>query len=183
MFKNKSYIGISFVILIFGIWAVPNIVDRMQGNSTIDGQRLDMRSGKGNSKNDLVTIGPAPKFTLTNHNNQAFSDSDFSEKVYVLEFFFVNCPTICPVMNQNMKILENSFFGNPNFGIASITIDPDNDTVEVLKQHAADLGVRSSNWQFLTGEKQYIFDISNKGFNLYAGENKNVSGDFEHSGL
>lgn len=183
MFKNKSYIGISFVILIFGIWAVPNIVDRMQGNSTIDGQRLDMRSGKGNSKNDLVTIGPAPKFTLTNHNNQAFSDSDFAEKVYVLEFFFVNCPTICPVMNQNMKILENSFFGNPNFGIASITIDPDNDTVEVLKQHAADLGVRSSNWQFLTGEKQYIFDISNKGFNLYAGENKNVSGDFEHSGL
>lgn len=183
MFKGKSYIGITFVILLFGIWAVPKIIDRLQGDSVVDGERLDIVSGKGISKNELVTIGPSPKFTLTNQNGNQISNTDYNGKVYVLEFFFVSCPTICPVMNQNMKVLEKAFFGNPNFGIASITIDPENDTVDVLKKHAEELGVTSSNWHFLTGDKQYIFDISNKGFNLYAGENTNVSGGFEHSGL
>ena len=183
MFKGKSYIGITFVILLFGIWAVPKIIDRLQGDSVVDGERLDIVSGKGISKNELVTIGPSPKFTLTNQNGNQISNTDYNGKVYVLEFFFVSCPTICPVMNQNMKVLEKAFFGNPNFGIASITIDPENDTVDVLKKHAEELGATSSNWHFLTGDKQYIFDISNKGFNLYAGENTNVSGGFEHSGL
>ena len=183
MFKNKSYIGISFVILIFGIWAVPKIVNRIQNGTVVDGERLDMVSGKGNATNELIKIGPAPKWELTNQDNKKISNADYSGKVYVLEFFFVSCPTICPVMNQNMLIIENQFFGNPNFGIVSITIDPENDTTEVLKKHAKELGVKSSNWNFLTGDRQYIFDISNKGFNLYAGQNAKVDGGFEHSGL
>ena len=183
MFKNKSYIGISFVILLFGIWAVPKIVSRIQNGTVVDGERLDMVSGKGNANNELLTIGPAPKWELVNQDNKKISNEDYKGKVYVLEFFFVSCPTICPIMNENMLTIENQFFGNPNFGIASITIDPENDTVEVLKKHAAELGIRSSNWNLLTGDKKYIFDISNKGFNLYAGENKAVEGNFEHSGL
>ena len=79
--------------------------------------------------------------------------------------------------------IQNQFFGNPNFGIASITIDPEHDTPEVLKEHADLLGVKSTNWHFLTGEKDYIYDISNKGFNIYVGENSKAEGGFEHSGL
>jgi protein SCO1/2 len=86
-------------------------------------------------------------------------------------------------MNKSMMEIQNKFFGNPNFGIASITINPETDTAEVLKKHAQDLGVKSSNWHFLTGDKTYIFELANKGFNLYAGENNKVSGGFEHSGL
>jgi protein SCO1/2 len=82
-----------------------------------------------------------------------------------------------------MLVLEKSFFGNPNFGIVSITIDPEHDTPKILKEHADFLGVKSSNWNFLTGDKAYIFNLANKGFNLYAGENKKVVGGFEHSGL
>ena len=82
-----------------------------------------------------------------------------------------------------MITIQNQFFGNPNFGIASITIDPKNDTAPILKKHADDLGVRSSNWHFLTGDKKYIYNLANKGFNLYAGENSKVNGGFEHSGL
>jgi protein SCO1/2 len=82
-----------------------------------------------------------------------------------------------------MLIIENAFFGNPNFGIASITINPENDTPEVLKKHAEILGVKSSNWHFLTGDKTYIYDIANKGFNLYVGENDKAIGNFEHSGF
>ena len=107
MFKNKSYIGISFVILIFGIWAVPKIVNRIQNGTVVDGERLDMVSGKGNATNELIKIGPAPKWELTNQDNKKISNADYNGKVYVLEFFFVSCPTICPVMNQNMLIIEN----------------------------------------------------------------------------
>lgn len=162
--KNKSYIGISFIILIFGIWAVPKIIAKFQ-------------------KSDLVEIGPVPAFELTDQNGKKISDKDYLGKVYVVEFFFSTCPTICPNMNQSMLQLQDAFYGNPNFGIASITIDPAHDTPAVLKGHSDLLGVKHYNWHFLTGDKEYIFNLANKGFNLYAGENNKAAGGFEHSGL
>ena len=162
--KNKSYIGISFIVLIFGIWAVPKIIAKFQ-------------------KSDLVEIGPVPAFKLTNQENKSISDKDYLGKVYVVEFFFSTCPTICPKMNQSMLQLQEEFYGNPNFGLASITIDPAKDTPQVLKEHANLLGVKHYNWHFLTGDKEYIYSLANKGFNLYAGENNKVAGGFEHSGL
>ena len=183
MFKNKSYIGISFIILIFGIYAVPKIISRIQNGAVVKADRLDKVSSESNAEGVLVKIGPAPKFELVNQDNKTISNADYKGKVYVLEFFFTTCPSICPKMNQNMLILEKKFFGNPNFGIVSITIDPKRDTPEVLKSHAELLGVKSSNWHFLTGDRQEIFDLANKGFNLYAGENSKVNGGFEHSGM
>ena len=162
--KNKSYIGISFIILIFGIWAVPKIVAKFQ-------------------KSDLVEIGPVPSFTLTDQNNKTISDKDYLGKVYVVEFFFTTCPTICPKMNESMLELQKEFYGKPDFGLASITIDPKHDTSEVLKAHAEHLGVKHYNWHLLTGDKEYIYNLALKGFNLYAGENDEVAGGFEHSGL
>lgn len=161
--KNKSYIGISFIVLIFGIWAVPKIVAKFQ-------------------KSDLVEIGPVPAFELTNQEGKTITNKDYLGKVYVVEFFFSTCPTICPVMNQNMLLLQKEFYGNPKFGIASITINPEYDTPSVLKEHAEQLGVKHYNWHFLTGDKDYIYNLAQKGFNIYAGENKNVPGGFEHSG-
>lgn len=162
--KNKSYIGISFIVLIFGIWAVPKIVAKFQ-------------------KSDLVTIGPVPSFELTNQNGKTITDEDYLGKVYVVEFFFSTCPTICPKMNQNMLKLQQEFYGNPEFGIASVTINPQYDTPQVLKEHAEHLGVKHYNWHFLTGDQEYILNLARKGFNLYAGENKKVAGGFEHSGF
>ncbi|WP_395042999.1 SCO family protein [Flavobacterium sp.] len=161
--KNKSYIGISFIILIFGIYVVPKIINKFKGN-------------------DLVEIGPAPKFELTNQNNKKISNKDYDGKVYVVEFFFSTCPSICPIMNKNMVGIQNEFFGNSNFGIASITINPEIDTPEVLKAHAKTLGITSANWHLLTGDKDYILNLSNKGFNIYAAENFKVNGGFEHQG-
>ena len=97
--KNKSYIGISFIILIFGIYAIPKIIDRLKGN-------------------DLVEIGPVPTFELTDQNNKKITNTDYVGKVYVLEFFFSTCPSICPIMNKNLIEVQNDFFGNPNFGIS-----------------------------------------------------------------
>ncbi|MBD0724294.1 SCO family protein [Flavobacterium sp. L1I52] len=183
MFKNKSYIGIAFIVLIFGIYAVPKIVSRIQNSDVVKADRLDKLSSDSNAEVALEKIGPAPKFDLINQDGKKITNETYKGKVYVLEFFFTTCPSICPKMNQSMLIIEKKFFGNPNFGIVSITIDPMHDTPEVLKSHAELLGVKSSNWNFLTGDRQTIFDLANKGFNLYAGENSKVNGGFEHSGM
>ena len=82
-----------------------------------------------------------------------------------------------------MKLIQEKFASNSNFGIASITINPENDTPQVLKEHAESIKAKGINWHFLTGDKTNIFDLAIKGFNLYAGENKKVNGGFEHSGL
>jgi protein SCO1/2 len=181
--KNKSYIGISFIILVFGILVVPKIIDRIQNGAVISADRLDKVQSGTTDNSSLVKIGPAPQFELIDQNSKKVTNDTFKGKVFVIEFFFTSCPTICPKMNQSMLVLEQQFFGNPNFGIASISIDPDKDSPKVLKEHAELLGVKSSNWHFLTGNKDYIFNLANKGFNLYAGENAKVNGGFEHSGL
>ncbi len=181
--KNKSYIGLSLIILVFGIIFIPKIINRIKNGTVVQGDRIDAVSNHKTSENGLLTIGPAPSFKLTDQNNKEITNETYKGKVYVLEFFFSTCPSICPIMNRNMVDIQNEFFGNPNFGIASITINPENDTPKVLKEHADLIGVKSSNWHMMTGDKDYIFNISNKGFNIYAGENKNVSGGFEHSGL
>lgn len=160
--RDKSYIWISFIILIFGIWAVPKIVKKFE-------------------KPDLPRIGAAPEFELIDQNYKTITNENYKGKVYVLEFFFANCPTICPIMNQNMLKLQREFYGNLKFGIASITIDPVRDTPEALKEHADELGVKLPFWHMMTGDSKYIFDLAAK-FNLYAGANPDAPGGFEHSG-
>ncbi len=179
--KNKSYIGISLIILVFGILVIPKIVDRVKSGDVVKGDRLNIQTSR--KKSVLVKIGPAPDFSLTNQNNETISNETYQGKVYVLEFFFSTCPTICPKMNANLKQVELQFKGQKNFGVASITINPETDTPEVLKKHAQDLEITSENWHFLTGDKEYIYKIANKGFNMYAAENSKVNGGFEHSGL
>ncbi len=163
--KNKSYIGISFIVLIFGIWTIKEIKARYFDST------------------NLIEVGSAPSFQLTDQNGAKISDKDYIGKVYVLEFFFSTCPSICPKMNKNMLQIQEEFAKNSKFGIASITINPENDTPKVLKEHATKLGAKMANWHFLTGDKSYIFNLANKGFNLYVGENKKTLGNFEHSGL
>lgn len=180
--KNKSYIGISFIILLFGIYAIPKIISRIKNGDVVKGSSLDNVSNS-NKTNDLNKVGLAPKFELVNQNGVKISNDSFLGKVYVVEFFFTTCPSICPKMNKNMLEIQKKFFGNPNFGIASISINPEYDTKEVLQAHAKLIGATAQNWHFLTGDKKYIMDLSYKGFNLYVGENSKVAGGFEHSGF
>lgn len=161
--KDKSYIWISLIVLVFGIWAVPKIIQKFE-------------------KSDLLLIGQAPSFELIDQNNKIINNASYKGKVYVVEFFFANCPTICPIMNLNMMKLQDTFRPYMDFGIASITIDPKNDTVEALKKHADELGVKIPHWHMLTGDAKYIYDLAGK-FNLYTGVNPEAPGGFEHSGL
>jgi protein SCO1 len=165
MRKQFSYIGISFVILLFGIYSVPKIVKRFQ-------------------KSDLVKFEKVPDFEFINQEGKTISNKNYEGKVFVVEFFFSTCPTICPIMNQKMLVLQDVFFGNPEFGIASISITPEIDTPEILREYAKNNGITHKNWHLLTGKsEEIVYDLSNKGFKLYAGKGDEDHGGFEHSGL
>ena len=164
MKNNYSYAGITFIILIFGIWGANELGNRME-------------------KRELVTFEKVPDFEFINQNGVSVSNDNYKGKVYVVEFFFTTCPTICPIMTQNTVLLQNKFYGNPKFGIASISINPEYDTPVVMKSYAKEKGATMENWNFLTGDEATVFNFSNKGFKLYAGKNDEVEGGFEHSGL
>ena len=180
--KNKSYIGISFIILLFGIYAIPRIVTRIKSGTVVQNDRMSSHN-ETVIDTSLVRIHQAPKFDLTNQNGLEINNASYVGKVYLVEFFFTTCPSICPIMNKNMVLIQNEFKNETNFGIASISINPQNDTPSVLKTYAKDFGATLPNWNFLTGDKAIIYDIANKGFNVFVGENAKVNGGFEHSGL
>ncbi|MDP6922305.1 MAG: SCO family protein [Lutibacter sp.] len=162
--KNYRYIGVAFVVLVFGIYAVPKIVAHFE-------------------RPVLAKIGNVPPFSFTNQQGLVIDNTFYEDKVYVVEFFFTNCPTICPKMNENMLRIQDAFYGHPAVGIASISIDPQRDTPAVLARYAEQLGAVSANWHFLTGDLREVYELANKGFTLYAGENPQAAGGFEHSGM
>lgn len=185
MFKRKSYIGLFIIIIIFSFWFIPRINNRVNDNRVSDSSRTKEISQS--SKLSFINLNgesrKVPEFVFQNQDNRYVTNEDFSGKVYVAEFFFTSCPSICIEMNQNMKILDEEFGGRDDFGIASFTIDPVNDTPVVLKEYAERLNVISQNWHFLTGKIDDVYELSNSGFNIFAGVNPAVAGGFEHQGF
>jgi protein SCO1/2 len=165
MSKKYSYIGISFIILLFGIYTVPKVVDRYKDTG-------------------LIKFNKVPDFEFTDQEGKIVTNKTYAGKVFVVEFFFSTCPSICPIMNEKMVHIQDAFFGNPEFGIASISITPQIDSVSVLKEYARDNGITHKNWHLLTGRsEEFVYALSNKGFKLYAGKGAEDHGGFEHSGL
>ncbi|CAA0141126.1 SCO family protein [Tenacibaculum maritimum] len=166
MNKKYSYVGISFIILLFGIYVVPKVVARFK-------------------KPQLATFNKVPSFEFINQDGKKITNNNFKGKVYVVEFFFSTCTTICPLMTTKMVELQDEFFGNPNFGIASFSITPERDTPYVLKEYAKRNKILAKNWHLLTteGADDIVYNLANKGFKLYAGKDDRSTDGFEHSGL
>ncbi|MEI7486194.1 MAG: SCO family protein [Chryseobacterium sp.] len=142
---------------------------------------LGIGIGMSYFKKNLYTVMKVPDFELTDQNNKKITNKDMLGKVYLVEFFFSRCPTICPVMNSNMRAIEDEI-NNSDFGIISISIDPENDTPELLKQHAKRIGVKSPNWHFLTGNRDYIGKLADQ-FDIYVGDKEDEGENLNHSGM
>ena len=179
--KKYSFIPIAFIILVFGIIFIPKIVKRITDSSVIENTRLSAPLALSFLEID-GQLRKVPDFVFTNQDNRIITNEDYLGKVYVVEFFFSTCPTICPIMNKNLRTVENIYGNRQDFGIASFTIDSKNDNPKRLKTYAENLGVFSQNWNFLTSESESVFDLANNGFNIFAGINPKVAGGFEHQG-
>lgn len=111
---------------------------------------------------------PLPDFTLTNQQGQPFGSADLGGKIWVADFIFTHCPTICPTMTLEMARLQSDFVEQPVYFV-SFSVDAERDTPEVLSRYAAQYGADERRWQFLTGEKERIYQLAKEGFSLAAG--------------
>lgn len=188
MKRKYSYLGLAIIILVFGIIVIPKIVERFANNEVVENDRLSEKEKTTNAEEELsyIIINGEPKkvpsFKFVDQHNDTVTNTTYKGKVYVAEFFFTTCPTICPKMNDNMKKVQQEFKGNSNFGIASFSINPSYDTPEVLKEYAEKYEVTNPHWHFLTGDQEEIFKLANDGFNFYVASNPKAEGNFQHSG-
>jgi protein SCO1 len=134
-----------------------------------------------NGKEVAHTIGD---WQLINQDGDTLSQKDLKGKVYVADFFFTSCPTICPVMKTQMLRVHEHFKNNDKVGIISHSIDPRHDSVAVLKAYKQKMGVTGSQWQFLTGDQDYIHSLAVKRYLVAAMEDEKAvsDGGFTHSG-
>ena len=116
---------------------------------------------------EAVTIS-VPDFNLTNQQGESFGLSDMAGKIWVADFIFTNCPTICPAMTQEMARLQSEFVADPVYFV-SFSVDPERDTPEVLSRYATAYGADDRRWHFLTGDKAKIYQLAEQGFFLDAG--------------
>ena len=189
MMDNKKNIIIIILILVFGLVFVPRIIDRVKNN---DVSRSESRSLKLDNFEKNIQPLPyllvnnerkkVPDFKFINQNEKQVSNKDYLGKVYIVEFFFTTCTTICPIMNTNLVHIQNSFTAFPDFGIASFSINPEYDTSEVLQLYAQDNGITNPNWNLMTGDRNEIYKLANEGFNLYTAASSDFVDGFEHSG-
>ena len=189
MMDNKKNIIIIILILVFGLVFVPRIIDRVKNN---DVSRSESRSLKLDNFEKNIEPLPylllnnerkkVPDFKFINQNEKLVSNKDYLGKVYIVEFFFTTCTTICPIMNTNLVHIQNSFTAFPDFGIASFSINPEYDTSEVLQLYAQDNGITNPNWNLMTGDRNEIYKLANEGFNLYTAASSDFVDGFEHSG-
>ena len=122
-------------------------------------------------------------FAFVNQLGDTISSKTVAEKVYVADFFFTTCPTICPIMKKEMLRVYEKYDGNPDFLILSHSIDPTFDTQEVLRDYSQKLGIEdASTWNFLTGDQEKIFEMGQTSYLTTAMEDQAEPGGFLHSG-
>lgn len=103
-------------------------------------------------------------FSFTNQNGKTITQDDYVGKIYVADFFFTTCQTICPIMTDNMVWLQEQIKDNPKVMLLSHSVTPDTDTPEVLKAYALKKGVMDTKWNLVTGSKKDIYGIARKSY-------------------
>jgi protein SCO1 len=165
------YLGVSLALIFSACF------DKTETNAPLPiiGERLGMTE-KGD------TIYPTiPNFAFVDQNRDTVSNADYADKIYVVDFFFTHCPTICPKVTAQMLRVYDRFKDSTAVGLLSHSIDPKRDSVGRLRDYAEKLGVKAPKWHFVTGERDSIYGIADNYFSI-AKEDPKSPGGFDHSG-
>lgn len=142
-------------------------------------ETVEERMVSGKLQKDTVPY-QVPPYRFTNQYDTAVGSADMQGKIYVANFFFTSCPTICPAMNYHVKQVQDRFMGYEDFRIMSFSVDPEHDQPEVLLDYAQEMGAKPGLWHFLTGEKDSIYATA-RDFFLNAMEDSTAAGGYLHS--
>lgn len=121
------------------------------------------------ARRSIPSYGTVPQFGFTNHNGQRFGSAQLNGKIWIADFIFSTCPGPCPMISSRMSELQRPL-ENSDVHLVSFTVDPETDTPEVLREYAGKLDARPGRWDFLTGPKAAIYDLTRHGFKLGVSE-------------
>ena len=164
-----------FFILLFSCNSNPEKLPILGNKETV----IKMVNGKQITDTIYHQI---PNFEFINQDSSKITQQDYEGKIYVADFFFTTCPTICPKMKTQMLRIYEKFKDNPKVGILSHTIDPRHDTPAVLREFMNNLNIKSKMWQMVTGDKAKIYEIGQKSYMVSATDDPTQLGGIIHSG-
>lgn len=182
-YKNNIILFVLFATLFWQCKSESNVIQNQASPLPFLGNwHLETKVIDGKEIQDTVYHKIA-EFSFINQLGDTISTADVSGKVYVADFFFTTCPTICPIMKKEMLRLFQQFNSNSEFLILSHSIDPIHDTQEILRDYAFKLGIEDAEtWNFLTGDQEKIFEIGQTSYLTTAMADQNEAGGFLHSG-
>lgn len=169
-------------ILLIGLAIALGSCDSGNDKLPILGQReavTKLVDGKPVTDSTYQTV---PDFAFVSQYGDTVTAKTLDNKVYVADFFFTSCPTICPKMKVQLKRVYEKFKGNSNVMMLSHTIDPAHDSVPVLKEFADNLGITGRQWLFVTGDREKIYDIGQNSYMVTAQADSTAPGGVVHSG-
>ena len=143
--------------------------------SELDARVVD-RSVQGVTKDHTVA-----NFELINQNGDTITQEDYKNKIYVTDFFFTRCQTICPIMTGNMEKIQKIFKENDNVKLLSLSVTPYIDSVPTLHEYAEKKGVIDSKWNITTGNKEHIYELARKSYFAVTDEGDGGVQDFIHT--
>lgn len=120
-------------------------------------------------------------FMLINQNGDTITQEVYKDKIYVTDFFFTRCPTICPIMTDNMKMLQDKFINDKDIMFLSMSVTPDIDSISILRQYADEKGVIDSKWNVTTGDKKHIYELARKSYFAVVEQGDGGLQDFIHT--
>ncbi|RRN77827.1 SCO family protein [Pseudoxanthomonas sp. SGD-10] len=123
-----------------------------------------------------------PAFSFLNQDSVVIDNHKMSSQIYVADFFFTSCPSICPVMKKQMLRVYEAYKDEPQLAFLSHTIDAKHDTIPVLKEYQEKLGVDGTKWHFLYGEKDAVYQLARDGYMNIAEDDEKAPGGIMHSG-
>ncbi len=132
------------------------------------------------SSGDFPRYGSVPAFQLINQDGHSFGSVDLAGKIWIADFIYSTCPGPCPMISSRMSEMQRPL-EKTDVHFVSFTVDPDKDTPEILREYANRLRAQPGRWDFLTGPKSVIYDLSTRGFKLPAAEHDGDNGQPVHS--
>jgi len=120
-------------------------------------------------------------FSLINQNGETITQEDYKDKIYVTDFFFTRCKTICPIMTNNMGKLQETFLEDDEIKLLSISVTPTIDSIPVLREYANQKGVVDSKWNITTGNKKHIYNLARKSYFAVVDQGDGGLQDFIHT--
>lgn len=175
----SSKIKYSFLLLLFPLALVLFYFIQKKQNQPL--RKLAVNGPKNYSDKTDTVYHTVSAFSFTNQNNQIITDKYFDNKIYVTEFFFTTCQSICPIMNKNLEKVYTTFLNDTSVYIVSHTVDPEIDSCEALKEYANLHGVKTNQWQFLTGSKKDLYKMARQSYLLNNETGDGSEDDFIHT--